>query len=79
MHVNGVDGGKERSLLAETVTRPGSLTLLFSGSEGGNHDWKIADTECNAVFDGTWVTTTNVRIWKKKKKASGREGDKHAR
>lgn len=54
MHVNGIEGGKERSLLAETETRVGPFILLmFPGSEGGDHDWKVADTECDTVLDGT--------------------------
>jgi hypothetical protein len=53
MHVEVVEGGQKRGP-PETRASPGTLILspLFPDSDGGDQDWKVADTECYAILDG---------------------------
>ena len=63
MHVDRVEGGKERGLLAESKTCPGPI-VLFSfilGSKRRDQDGEVTNSECNTVFDGAWIEDKGIK------------------
>jgi len=78
MHLDGGEGGEDSGWPAETSPRPGFFEplLFLPGSEGGDQDGKVANTQCNTVLNGTWVTTTNAsKEGKKKRRLEFARGD----
>lgn len=59
VHVDSVEGGEDRGLLAETKPCLGSfkLFLSFPGSERRDQDGEVANAKRNTNLDGTWIMT----------------------
>ena len=59
VHVDSVEGGEDRGLLAETKPCLGSfkLFLSFPGSKRRDQDGEVANAKRNTNLDGTWIMT----------------------
>ena len=72
MHLDRVEGGKDRGPPGEIEPCPGVVNILVfpPGGDEGNQDRKIANAECNTIFDGAWDDDVNKGIKRGKKEIS---------